>query len=89
MRCLITRILPRSLIYISFASTDHIAEATQHLKAFLGEYYNYSDKSMLKMLWETYDSCQFIDNEGKTILPLVLKNLLTDSYSRRGPVLPQ
>jgi len=45
----------------------HGAEATRHLKAFLGEHYNYSGKPMLKALWETYNSCQFVENEGEVL----------------------
>lgn len=43
---------------------DHGPEATQYLKAFLGEHYIYSDKPVLKALWENYNDCQFVDNKG-------------------------
>ncbi|KZT74047.1 hypothetical protein DAEQUDRAFT_682821 [Daedalea quercina L-15889] len=40
------------------------AEATQHLKAFIGDHYRYSDKPAFRALWETYTNCQFVEDEG-------------------------
>ncbi|KAF8633792.1 hypothetical protein AX15_001262 [Amanita polypyramis BW_CC] len=42
----------------------HGPEATQYLKAFLGEHYVYSDKPVFKSLWDNYNDCQFVENEG-------------------------
>lgn len=42
----------------------HGPEATQHLKAFIGDYYVSSDKPVFKVLWENYNFCQFVEDEG-------------------------
>jgi hypothetical protein len=44
---------------------DHGPEATQHLKAFIGDHYAYSDENMFKALWNSYNKCQFVENDGK------------------------
>lgn len=48
------------------SSTDHGPEATQHLKAFIGDHYVSSDAPAFKALWENYNKCQFVEDEGKT-----------------------
>ncbi|KAI0087797.1 fatty acid desaturase-domain-containing protein [Irpex rosettiformis] len=40
------------------------AEATKYLKTFLGEHYHYSDEPILKALWHSYNTCQFVEDEG-------------------------
>ncbi|KAH9475531.1 Delta(12) fatty acid desaturase [Psilocybe cubensis] len=45
----------------------HGPEATQHLKAFIGEHYAYSNKNPFKALWESYNKCQFVENEGDVL----------------------
>jgi len=45
----------------------HGPEATQHLKAFIGEHYAFSDKPSFKALWESYNFCQFVENEGEVL----------------------
>ncbi|KAG6834654.1 hypothetical protein H0H93_008255, partial [Arthromyces matolae] len=45
----------------------HISDATPYLKAFIGEHYNFSAKNGFKALWETYNNCQFVENEGDVI----------------------
>jgi len=55
---------PRWHVVRWLLSTDHGEEATQYLKAFIGEHYAQSDKSMFKALWESYNKCQFVDDEG-------------------------
>jgi hypothetical protein len=45
---------------------DHGPEATQHLKAFIGEHYAFSDKPSFQSLWESYNFCQFVEDEGQT-----------------------
>ncbi|KAF5318801.1 hypothetical protein D9619_011052 [Psilocybe cf. subviscida] len=45
----------------------HGPEATQHLKAFIGDYYNESDKPVFKALWDTYNECQFVENTGDVV----------------------
>ncbi|KAG6829243.1 hypothetical protein H0H87_012190 [Tephrocybe sp. NHM501043] len=42
----------------------HGAAATEHLKAFLGDHYQYSDKPAFKALWDNYNKCQFVDDAG-------------------------
>jgi hypothetical protein len=44
---------------------DHGPEATQYLKAFIGHHYVYSDEPVFKALWNSYNKCQFVDNEGE------------------------
>ncbi|KAK0490029.1 fatty acid desaturase-domain-containing protein [Armillaria luteobubalina] len=39
-------------------------EATRYLKAFIGEHYNFSDKPVFRTLWDNYNNCQFVDNDG-------------------------
>ncbi|KAF8970848.1 delta 12 fatty acid epoxygenase [Flammula alnicola] len=43
----------------------HGPEATQHLKAFIGDHYASSDKPVFQALWESYNACQFVENEGE------------------------
>jgi hypothetical protein len=43
---------------------DNAEEATEHLKAFIGDHYLYSDKPIFKILWDNYKACQFVDDEG-------------------------
>jgi hypothetical protein len=56
-------------------TADHCPEATWHLKAFIGEHYIYSDTPVFKALWENYNSCQFVENEGETRV-LILQSWL-------------
>ncbi|KAK7693162.1 hypothetical protein QCA50_002728 [Cerrena zonata] len=42
----------------------HGAEATDYLKAFIGEHYNFSEKPIFRALWESYNKCQFVEDEG-------------------------
>ena len=39
-------------------------EATQHLKAFIGEHYVTSDVPVFKALWTSYNNCQFVEDVG-------------------------
>ncbi|KAK7062767.1 hypothetical protein VNI00_000256 [Paramarasmius palmivorus] len=43
----------------------HGEEATQYLRNFIGEHYAYSDKPVFKALWDTYNDCQFVEDDGK------------------------
>ncbi|KAF8059791.1 fatty acid desaturase-domain-containing protein [Lyophyllum atratum] len=45
----------------------HGPEATQHLKAFIGDHYAYSEKPAFKALWDNYNKCQFVENEGEVL----------------------
>ncbi|THH00510.1 hypothetical protein EW026_g2028 [Hermanssonia centrifuga] len=45
----------------------HGPEATMHLKAFIGEHYMYSDKPIFNALWDNYNSCQFVEDEGSVL----------------------
>ncbi|TFK46679.1 hypothetical protein OE88DRAFT_1687479 [Heliocybe sulcata] len=42
-------------------------EATQYLRAKIGEHYAYSDKHVFKALWDTYNDCQFVEDEGEVL----------------------
>ncbi|KAJ7111302.1 fatty acid desaturase-domain-containing protein [Mycena epipterygia] len=42
----------------------HGKEATDALKAFIGDYYTFSDKPVFKALWDNYNACQFVEDEG-------------------------
>lgn len=54
---------------VSEKTLDNGEEATQHLKAFIGEHYNFSDKPVFRSLWDNYNDCQFVDNAGMFLLP--------------------
>ncbi|KAH9848684.1 linoleoyl phosphatidylcholine delta-12 acetylenase [Lenzites betulinus] len=45
----------------------HGAEATKHLRAFLGEHYHYSEKPVFKALWDNYNDCQFVEDRGDVL----------------------
>ncbi|KAH8102899.1 fatty acid desaturase-domain-containing protein [Cristinia sonorae] len=45
----------------------HGEEATQYLKAFIGEHYAWSDKPVFSALWETYNKCQFVEDDGEIL----------------------
>ncbi|KAJ7055576.1 fatty acid desaturase-domain-containing protein [Mycena amicta] len=45
----------------------HAREATEALKAYLGPYYNFSDQPAFAALWENYNRCQFVDDEGDVL----------------------
>ncbi|KAA1474449.1 hypothetical protein DENSPDRAFT_824363 [Dentipellis sp. KUC8613] len=42
----------------------HGAEATQYLREFIGEHYMFSDKPVFKALWDNYNNCQFVEDDG-------------------------
>ncbi|KAJ7137561.1 fatty acid desaturase-domain-containing protein [Mycena crocata] len=42
----------------------HGREATEALKDFIGDYYTFSDKPVFQALWENYNACQFVEDEG-------------------------
>ena len=52
--------------------TDHGEEATKYLRAFIGEHYAYSEKPIFEALWENYNRCQFVEDEGELFLDLSL-----------------
>ncbi|KAG7093068.1 hypothetical protein E1B28_009360 [Marasmius oreades] len=45
----------------------HGEEATIHLKAFIGKHYAYSDKPVFRALWDSYNECQFVEDEGSIL----------------------
>ena len=49
--------------------TDHGEEATQYLRAFIGEHYHQSDKPVFKALWDNYNDCQFVEDTGVSSMP--------------------
>ncbi|KAF8173116.1 hypothetical protein BJ912DRAFT_992797 [Pholiota molesta] len=48
------------------APLHHGPEATQHLKAFIGDHYASSDKPSSR-LWDSYNQCQFVENQGEVL----------------------
>jgi len=51
------------ILYINFL--DHGAEATQYLRMLIGEHYSHSNAPVFKTLWDTYNFCQFVEDEGE------------------------
>ncbi|KAJ7784936.1 fatty acid desaturase-domain-containing protein [Mycena maculata] len=45
----------------------HGEEATQHLKAFIGPHYSWSDKPIFSALWDSYNRCQFVEDDGNIL----------------------
>ncbi|KAG6889934.1 tRNA-dihydrouridine synthase 3 [Termitomyces sp. Mi166 len=45
----------------------HGPEATEHLKAFIGDYYVSSDVPAFVALWNSYNGCQFVEDEGDVL----------------------
>ncbi|KAJ7617262.1 fatty acid desaturase-domain-containing protein [Roridomyces roridus] len=45
----------------------HAEEATRALKAFIGNYYMFSNKPAFTALWDNYNSCQFVEDEGQIL----------------------
>ncbi|KAL0581658.1 hypothetical protein V5O48_000359 [Marasmius crinis-equi] len=45
----------------------HGEEATFYLKSFIGAHYAYSDKPVFKALWDNYNDCQFVEDEGDVL----------------------
>lgn len=45
----------------------HTEAATGYLRELLGDQYHYSDKPVFKALWDNYNFCQFVDDEGKPL----------------------
>ena len=50
--------------------TDHGEEATKYLRAFIGEHYAYSEKPIFEALWESYNRCQFVEDECELSIDL-------------------
>ncbi|KAF8581811.1 hypothetical protein K439DRAFT_1413973 [Ramaria rubella] len=45
----------------------HGAEATGYLRSLIGEHYAYSDAPVFKTLWDNYNFCQFVEDEGDVV----------------------
>ncbi|KAJ7210903.1 fatty acid desaturase-domain-containing protein [Mycena pura] len=45
----------------------HAKEATEALQAFIGEYYIFSNKPVFRALWDNYNRCQFVDDDGDIV----------------------
>ncbi|KAK6978222.1 tRNA-dihydrouridine(47) synthase [NAD(P)(+)] [Favolaschia claudopus] len=45
----------------------HGEEATQYLKEFIGPHYAWSDKPIFSALWDSYNRCQFVEDEGNVL----------------------
>ncbi|KAF5352282.1 hypothetical protein D9758_011973 [Tetrapyrgos nigripes] len=41
--------------------------ATAHLSTFIGEHYKWDDKPVFKALWDNYNQCQFVEDEGDVL----------------------
>lgn len=54
----------------------HAWEATAALKEFLGPHYHYSDENMFKSLWNSYQKCRYVDDEGDVLF-------YNDAYGRK------
>lgn len=52
---------------INSRTTDHAEEATRYLRQVIGEHYRYSDKAPFRALWDTFNECQFVENEGDVV----------------------
>jgi len=52
-----------------FSTMPHYnaVEATRYLKKFLGKYYLEDNTPFLKALWESWDTCHYVDDEGTTV----------------------
>jgi omega-6 fatty acid desaturase (delta-12 desaturase) len=59
-------LLSFSLPPIINLTLNHGKEATEALKAFISEYYTFSDKPVFQALWNSYNECQFVDDESQT-----------------------
>ncbi|KDQ54171.1 hypothetical protein JAAARDRAFT_161125 [Jaapia argillacea MUCL 33604] len=42
-------------------------KATEHLKNFMGNHYCYSEKPVFRALWDNYNKCQFVEDEGDIV----------------------
>jgi len=45
----------------------HGPEATEYLKTALGQHYQFSEKPVFKALWDNYNDCQFVEDEGDVL----------------------
>ncbi|OJT06852.1 Delta(12) fatty acid desaturase [Trametes pubescens] len=45
----------------------HGAEATKHLRAFIGAHYHYSEQPVFRALWDNYNACQFVEDTGSVL----------------------
>lgn len=45
----------------------HGEAATQHLKAFIGDHYIRSSQNPFASLWQAYNNCQFVEDEGDIV----------------------
>lgn len=43
----------------------HAIEATKKIKEVMGEWYLYSDESVLGSVWNCWVSCRFVEDEGE------------------------
>jgi omega-6 fatty acid desaturase (delta-12 desaturase) len=57
-----------------------------YLKALIGEHYAHSDAPLFKTLWETYNNCQFVEDEGKDALPQLNLNDCTNWFYLTGDI---
>jgi len=46
----------------------HAIQATPYVKAFLGEYYNYDNRSVAKCLWEEFRDCTYVGENADAVL---------------------
>ena len=53
-------------VFTAKSGLDNCEEATKHLKKFMGEQYLYSDTPVFEALWDSYNNCQFVDDNGES-----------------------
>ena len=75
---------PRGSWWTLLLPADHGPEATQHLKAFIGDHYAYSDENVFKALWNSYNRCQFVENDGKYFFLYFFCNDFWESTLRKA-----
>ena len=57
-------------------------EATKYLREAIGPYYQRSSDPVFKAVWDNYNNCQFVDDEGRVSLTSSMQTRL-DKYRPR------
>jgi omega-6 fatty acid desaturase (delta-12 desaturase) len=45
----------------------HAQEATEHIRKMLGPYYMKDETALMRALYRSYSSCQFVEDDGETV----------------------
>lgn len=48
-------------------AADNAVEATKHIRSVLGEYYLADDTNFLVVLWQVYQECKFVEDDGEIL----------------------